>query len=505
MRKTTVGSLLALLVWTLLGTTVSFAQAGQVSAVSAAYNASGYVEVKGNADSENVLIQIWDSAHSLVGIENAGVSNGSFSKNIPTGVLPSGTYTVKAAALAGGEYLSNSFSVHSSGDDAPNTYYPTAGTVNNVKTVVEVTDAQIDEILKALVDGEDGGKIAQIKVDAAEGAKEAGVSFSQQTFGKLLSSGAQKVRIDLTFSTLLFDQAALQALGEHKDGIISIAVTSVDSAALSAEAQKQVSKRPVVKLSAASGGKSIAGFGSGSVKVTVPYTAAPGEDTNAVIVYLVDTNGRLHAVKKVNYDPEKGVLFSTGQLGTFAVGYNKVNFADTEKHWGQSYISFLAARGIIDGLENGQFKPDGGVTRAEIAKLLAGIADADLSGYTGTPFSDVKQTDWFRPYAAWAADQGIMEGLEGGRLAPNNPITREELAVVLTRFANKAHLKLSADLAAADFMDQAKISSWARESIRSLQQAGIIAGKSANTFDPQGGTTRAEAAKILAIVLQELL
>lgn len=110
----------------------------------------------------------------------------------------------------------------------------------------------------------------------------------------------------------------------------------------------------------------------------------------------------------------------------------KAAFSDVPAdHWAYAAISDLAKSGIIRGFEDGSFRPDAAVTRAEFVKLLA--AALGLEGSTDVKFQDVSQDQWYAPYVAAAAAQGLVNGTGGGLFEPEADIAREDVAVILYR------------------------------------------------------------------------
>ena len=125
---------------------------------------------------------------------------------------------------------------------------------------------------------------------------------------------------------------------------------------------------------------------------------------------------------------------------------------------------------------------------------LAGIDPAD---YQTGKFTDVKADAYYAPYVNWAASKGIVSGTTDTTFAPDSQITREQMAVILKNYAAKLGYTIPKTLKAVTFADNAKISSQAKEAVQFMQQAGILAGKTDNRFDPAGTATRAEVATVL--------
>ena len=166
-------------------------------------------------------------------------------------------------------------------------------------------------------------------------------------------------------------------------------------------------------------------------------------------------------------------------------------------HWARESIELLAARGIVSG-SGGRFYPDRKVTRAEFVKMLAGVLSADVDSSGPSVFEDVSAQSWKHPYIAWAAANGIVSGTDPSHFAPDAPITREQIAAILSRCADTFAISLPQIAEPPAFNDAASISAYARTAVASMAQAGVIGGYTDGSFRPSGSATRAEAAKLLA-------
>jgi hypothetical protein len=163
--------------------------------------------------------------------------------------------------------------------------------------------------------------------------------------------------------------------------------------------------------------------------------------------------------------------------------------------WAGAAIQTLVGRGIVSGFPDGTFRPDAPLTRAQFLKLLVltlGLKPASAA----TPFTDVGASDWFAPYVAAAVQAGLARGVSANRFDPGGTVTREEMAVLLARA-----LRLSGS-SALPFSDAAAVDGWAVAGIQAAVAAGYLSGLPGGSFDPRGPTTRAQAAKVLALALQ---
>ena len=165
--------------------------------------------------------------------------------------------------------------------------------------------------------------------------------------------------------------------------------------------------------------------------------------------------------------------------------------SDYENHWAAEAIDRWKDRGIVDGFEDGSFKPNEAITKAQFAKILT-----EIFGLTETKeakaYQDVSADKWYSEYISKISDAGIMYE-EGEKFNPNAFITREEAAYAL---ANAYKLSPHATQSKV-FADEANISSWALEAIAAMYDEGYIRGANEGKFNPKGSLTRAEMITML--------
>ena len=294
-------------------------------------------------------------------------------------------------------------------------------------------------------------------------------------------------------------------------------MTAVDPSTLSEEAQAVIGNRPVYSFSVIIGGKTVSDFGGETVTVSLPYTPADGEDTDNIVIYYISEDDELVIVPNCVYDAKTGRLtFTTKHFSYYAIGYHDVSFSDVSG-WYENYVQYLAAREIVNGTSSeasgGQdgssaskiFSPNATITRAQFATILANLSGDDLSGYTKTSFRDVKSTDWYFKAVQWASENGIAQG-SAGAFRPNASITREQMAAMLYNYAKYAGLDVSgsAGMAIGEFSDYNNISNWAVTPIQWAMNAGILSGDG-DRFSPRSDATRAQASKIVALLMQGMI
>lgn len=146
--------------------------------------------------------------------------------------------------------------------------------------------------------------------------------------------------------------------------------------------------------------------------------------------------------------------------------------------------------------DTGEWKPNAFVTRAEFAADLARFAGIHTLYPTdgASCFSDVDLTAADAPYLAWSADSGIVTGYDDGTFRPEKTLTREQMAVMLARYAARTGVTAQGQLA---FTDAAKISGWAADGVAVCTGLGLVQGDARGRFLPQSRLTRAQIATIL--------
>jgi hypothetical protein len=174
-------------------------------------------------------------------------------------------------------------------------------------------------------------------------------------------------------------------------------------------------------------------------------------------------------------------------------------FNDIAGHWAKNNIKKLVILGAINGYDDGTFKPDNTVTRAEFATILmkALIKSSKLTLQSGKVFADT-EGHWAQEYITSAASYGIVGGYDDGTFGPDDLITREQMAVMIVKA-----VKLAPATGTAQFADSGSISGWARDAVTAATENGVMKGYPDSTFNPQGNATRAEAVTAILNALKQ--
>ncbi|TDQ36132.1 S-layer homology domain-containing protein [Aureibacillus halotolerans] len=183
---------------------------------------------------------------------------------------------------------------------------------------------------------------------------------------------------------------------------------------------------------------------------------------------------------------------AVGAVAPATANAQDISFTDVPADaWYAEAVYSLAAEGAIEGVGNGLYAPQESVTRAQIATLYAKYLQLDTENVTAPGFSDIDGDSWYYGAVAAAADAGLFEGYPNGTFQPNAPINRAELAEVITR-----SFGVEATSTNTPFTDLEGYN-WAEDSIAALVEAGIVEGRTATTYVPGADVTRAEAAAFL--------
>ena len=163
----------------------------------------------------------------------------------------------------------------------------------------------------------------------------------------------------------------------------------------------------------------------------------------------------------------------------------------TPGNWFYEAVEYCRGNGLMAGKGSGRFSPNDNMTRAELATVL--YRHAKSPTVTVSPdFTDVKEDTWYTRAVAWAQESNIVSGYGNGRFGTNDPVRREDIAVIFWRYAGRPEVGKD-----AEFADMSKVSGYALEAVDWARANGIVSGKGNNRFDPKGCATRAEVATIL--------
>ena len=226
------------------------------------------------------------------------------------------------------------------------------------------------------------------------------------------------------------------------------------------------------------------------IKIDVPNNAnkttveIPVENvTSGTVAVIVHEDGTEELVKD-SKPTEHGVQLELSGSTTVKIIDNSKTFDDTKDHWSRDEVNFVAARELFNGVGGNQFGVSQPMTRGMVNTVLARLADVDTTPGQGQA--------WYEVGTDWAKKNGISDGTN-----PTAPVTREQLATLLYRYAGSP--SVSGTLHAAD---AASVSDYAKDALLWANQNGIVNGVGSNTIAPKDNAQRAQVAAMLARYLQ---
>ena len=254
-----------------------------------------------------------------------------------------------------------------------------------------------------------------------------------------------------------------------------------------------------------------------------------GTDRNVELKATVRKDG-CSLTKTFNVNVKAAVIISGGGGGNSSSGGGRVNkgssssgggstvtmpfpnidatlavekFSDIENCWAKNHINNLLSKKIITMNNEKMFYPDNNATRTEFVKMIVNsfnITATDNAVY----FTDVKEGEWYVPYVAAAFENGLINGTGNGLFGVENNISRQDIAVIIYRAIKKYNVPVENETNSISFNDEKEISDYASEAVKAMQAMGILSGDENNNFRPYAKATRAEIAKILSLVIEQI-
>ncbi|WP_233182146.1 GH32 C-terminal domain-containing protein [Paenibacillus sonchi] len=337
--------------------------------------------------------------------------------------------------------------------------FPVATAANDGKNALKIKNSGVEievpaEVLKELQ--------AQVTGGEQEHAK---ISFEMEA----LSSEQSKERIAQAGQK---NQAAISAAGEVYD--FKLSIVKPDGTKLTLE--------------------------KFSKPVTIRLTAQENAQQGLTGIYYIADDGRLEYVGGT-FAGSKWTA-NVSHFSTFAVLTYDKSFEDVNaSYWAYDVIKRMAAQQMVSGVSETAFAPKQEVSRAEFASLITRALG--ISATKSAVFKDVESTKWYAASIAAAYEAGIVTGRSTDTFAPDDTISREEMASMIY----KAYLLHTGQNAAvnrqSDFKDAGTISAWAANAVAAVQELELISGRGNQLFMPQEQVNRAESAQVIALLLDK--
>lgn len=238
-----------------------------------------------------------------------------------------------------------------------------------------------------------------------------------------------------------------------------------------------------------------------TVKLSLNGIDTTKYDPRKISLFKIDNDTAIYRGGK--YDKATNTV-TTKLYGfsTYALMYYNKTFKDISNHWAKDDIEYMASKYITDGITPDTFNPEGNVTRAQFAAFLIKLLNVPYQT-KATPFTDVKSSDWYYNDVTTAYNIGLVKGVSPDKFAPNDNITREQMAAM----ALDALKYMGKDTAISQdevmkFLSQYKdannVSGWAKEAVAASVKYNIMNGMTQVTYSPLSTSTRAQAIAVIS-------
>lgn len=233
---------------------------------------------------------------------------------------------------------------------------------------------------------------------------------------------------------------------------------------------------------------------------TVTITVKPNDGYQLDKLTVTDKNG--NTVKLTSKGSNKYTFTMPASKVTVEASFAKTSspvdsFLDVRTGaWYYDAVKYAVENGLMSGTGTYTFEPNTTLSRGMIAQMLYAL-EGKPSISSANNFTDVSSSDWYDKAASWAQSMGIITGYEDGRFGPNDPLTREQLALILYNYAKSEGHSTSTKADLSKFADGTSTSPWAQQAMSWAVGEGLLSGRGVNMLYPTGTATRAEVAQIM--------
>lgn len=229
----------------------------------------------------------------------------------------------------------------------------------------------------------------------------------------------------------------------------------------------------------------------------VGYT---GDEYCTVCKQTVKTGTTIPAL---GHDYKDGICTVCGEKNPNYKPVAPIEFTDVQSNeWYADAVEYAVQNGLMNGVGNGRFDPEGSMTRAMLVTVLWRFeGEPEAAAHT---FSDVPNGQWYTDAVAWAAANGVVNGVGENRFDPDGKITREQMATILYRYCTGKGIEVDKQGELGSFPDAGKVSSYAKEPMQWCVAEGVINGSDGELL-PQGDATRAQVATILMRFIENIV
>lgn len=369
------------------------------------------------------------------------------------------------------------------------------------KARAEEAQKKAEEAAASSVEDKEAAERAKVEAEAAKKAAEEAKTAAEdaKAAAELALEAAKKSEVEAAASAAEAAEYARQ-MAETYQKVVEIKAELINYLA---EAQAAAEKAEEERKAAEEARKAAEEAALAASKYTATFELAQllhesetltGHAREDYAKVIEDAKAAIEAAKTPE---EVDEILAAAREALKTAGCPSTNFTDVEENgWYHTGVDFMVRNGFMNGVADDAFDVDGNLTRAQLVTILYRIAGEPESTATN-PFADVADGQWYTNAVIWAAENGIVKGVNTTTFAPNDQITREQIATILFRYA-KAE-KVEGKL--AGFPDAEKVSDYAADAMAWAVEQGLINGISESDgktyLAPQETATRAQIAVIL--------
>lgn len=395
------------------------------------------------------------------------------------------------------------------------------GTAQKVETTTNVTDNKAtitttessikDAVSKAEKENNDSIVISSADTkDATNITLEIPVSAAQN----IAENSNLSIEVETTSGNVSISNETLNSIVEQigTDENIKVAVETKTAEnvfeAVSEESAKTITenvdrdtleKSVIVEVNITTGDKHIRSFGGHKLTVDVPVDGKGHIEGKHYKVHIISADGKMDTTfgKCISKEGKLVIKVDTTHLSSFIVtNIETCPFSDVPNHWAYEEIKYVYENSIMQGTAEATFAPDENMTRAMLVTVLYRMENPDITD-AENKFADVPDGEWYTEAVVWAETNGIVTGVSETEFAPNENVTREQMATILYRYAKTKGYTLDTATDLSVFTDINEISRFAIDAIRWANKTELVNGTSETMLSPKATATRAQVAAIL--------
>ncbi|MCM3133184.1 glycosyl hydrolase 53 family protein [Paenibacillus polysaccharolyticus] len=396
----------------------------------------------------------------------------------PGSETASGSITVKGTATGDGVYA-----VHPS--------------VADLAQVLKSMNAG-KRTLKLVADVPDSSKTVEFQVPAG------------QLSSWIRSEEVQSIEVVAGKTTVRIPLRSLPLTIAENTGTFDVVVAEGSAAQVNDTQRANMGNHPVVDVQMMLNNKSIQ-WTDKTVEVFLSDVQPVKTDHTVMVVNSISTNGELHPVTYTKYEQATASMaFKPSKPGSYVITNVEVPLTDLQQHaWAIQEVQHLYSKGIIAGMSDTRFEPQGELTRAQFLQMLVkGIGQTNLTDSSATQLpTDVKSDQWYADAVRAGLAMNIIQGRADGTFGANDLISRQDMGVMLHRAmeaAERNNNSATVNTGQVKFRDQADIADYAKDAVAFMSQLGVLNGLPDSTFAPKQTANRAQGAVAIARLLERL-